>query len=189
MKKIILASTSPRRRDILSSLQIRFDIIAPNVDETYPDDMDIADVPLYLAEKKAQDVLSRVDDAIVIAADTVVVKENQIFGKPKDFNQAFWMIKSLQGSEHWVYTGLFAGDKRRSFSHLEKTRLIFRSLSDEQIRSFLQKEYFKDKAGGYGVHSWGKLLLKKVEGDFYNIVGLPVVPLVDILENFGIKIL
>ncbi len=162
----------------------------PQVDESYPENLKAEEVPIFLAEKKAKDVLSRLkDDSLVIAADTIVVKEDQVFGKPEDFKQAFQMIKSLQGSEHWVYTGLFVADKKRSFSHLEKTKLVFRRLSDEQIRSFLQKEHFQDKAGGYGVHRWGKVLLRRIEGDFYNIVGLPVVPLLDILEKFGIKVL
>ncbi len=191
MSKIILASKSPRRIEILKSLGLKFEVAPSKIKEVYPPDLSIEKIPEFLAERKAEDVFGSLEDkknVIVIAADTLVFKDGRIFGKPKDKREAFEMIKAFSGTFHFVITGLcvLASDKKLVRS--VKTKVFFKRLSNEDIDEFLKREKFLDKAGAYAIQEWGKVLVERIEGDFYNIVGLPVVPLLEMLKGVGVRV-
>lgn len=177
MDKIILASQSPRRKQLLEQAELAFDIIVADIEETYPSDMPAALVPEYLARKKAKAVAKNndIDGAIIIAADTVVILNNQILGKPIDKEDAFTTLKKLSGKTHTVVSGVCIqkGDQVASFS--STTEVTFRKLTSEQIEHYIDKYEPYDKAGAYAIQEWiGVVGIKKIKGDYYNVVGLPV---------------
>lgn len=179
---ILLASASPRRRELLRLITPDFDVAAADVDETLPAGILPADAVLYLSGIKAR-ALSP-SDKIIIGADTVVALENRIIGKPKDEKDAFNILKSLSGREHSVFTGvtLIKGGKERSF--FQETKVFFYPLSDDEINSYIGTGECFDKAGAYGIQGKGSLLVKKIDGDYFNVVGLPVAELYRELKQF-----
>ncbi len=193
MRNIILASASPRRRELLEMLKIRFDIIPDNS----PEDKSIATLPCEivceLAKCKGLNVLKKTNkDALVISADTIVVVDNQILGKPKSADDAHRMLTMLSGRTHEVYTGVFVADSKtgKSFSFYEKTDVKFKKLTDAEITEYIKTGEPMDKAGGYGIQNLGALFVEKINGDYFNVVGLPVCKLGMVLKNeFGINIL
>ncbi|MBK9732716.1 MAG: septum formation protein Maf [Chitinophagaceae bacterium] len=186
-KKIVLASQSPRRHELLWNLGLEFTLFVPEVDETYPDNLPLRMVPSYLSEKKAKAVLPHLKfDELLIAADTVVLFQNRIFGKPVDEEESFEMLRQLSGNMHEVITGVTLCTRERSVTFSEMTRVYFRNLSDELIRQYIIKFKPFDKAGSYGVQDWiGLVGIEKISGCFYNVMGLPVSRLVEELKKFG----
>lgn len=174
MRKIVLASASPRRKELLKDIVSDFEIKPSFVDETVPDGMECSHIPSYLALTKARDVSKDDNDSIVIGSDTIVVVDDMVLNKPKDEAQAFSMLKLLSGRKHKVITGCAIVYKgiERSFS--EVTEVEFYSLTDDEILSYIATGDPMDKAGAYGIQSQGKILVKGIYGDFYNVVGLPV---------------
>ena len=172
--KIILASASPRRKELLSRAEVKFDICLKSVDETVPAGMDPAQGAEHTAAVKAMAVSFINNDAIVIGADTVVVLDDEVLGKPKDKDDAVEMLKKLSGREHKVITGvcLACNGKYETFHCVSKVR--FYPLTDEEIRHYVASGEPLDKAGAYGIQGKGMMLVESIEGDFYNIVGLPV---------------
>lgn len=172
--KIILASSSPRRRELLSKAEIKFDICIKSVDETVPAGMSAAQGAEHTAAVKAMAVSFMNSDAIVIGADTIVVLDGEILGKPKDKDDAFAMLKRLSGREHEVITGvcLACGEKYETF-HCS-TRVKFYELTDEEIRHYIASGEPMDKAGAYGIQGKGMMLVESIDGDYYNVVGLPI---------------
>ena len=172
--KIILASASPRRKELLTRADIKFDICLKSVDETVPAGMDPASGAEHTAAVKAMAVSFINTDAIVIGADTVVVLDNEVLGKPKDKEDAVNMLKKLSGREHEVITGvcLACGEKYETFHCVSQVR--FYPLTDEEIRHYVASGEPLDKAGAYGIQGKGMMFVESIEGDFYNIVGLPV---------------
>ena len=182
MSKIVLASQSPRRKMLLEWAEIDFEIRVKETDESFPGNMSVEDVPVYIARNKA--VAVKTPDEIIIAADTVVVLNNEIIGKPRDNIDAFNILSKLSGQTHRVITGvvIMKGDKEISFSDI--TEVQFYDLSAEQINFYIDKYKPYDKAGAYAIQEWiGVTGIKKINGDFYNVMGLPVSRVVKTLQQ------
>ncbi len=174
MKKVILASSSPRRRELMTLAEIKYDVCIKNVDETVPAGILPEDAVKMTARKKASAVAQLNDDAIVVGADTVVVYNNQIIGKPKDKDDAVKILRMLSGKEHEVITGvcLVHNKKAEIFSCTSKVK--FYDLTEEEIRHYVAGGEPMDKAGAYGIQGKGCVFVEKIEGDYFNIVGLPI---------------
>lgn len=171
--RIILASKSPRRKELLSLIYDDFEIIVSDVDET-TEEIDKEKVPLILSERKADKIHETEKDALIIAADTIVLLDNRIFGKPEDRDAAFSMIKSLSGRTHKVITGctLICKGKKSTFS--ETTEVTFKYLTDKEIMDYVETDEPYDKAGAYGIQGKAGLFVESINGDYNNVVGLPV---------------
>jgi septum formation protein len=180
--KIILASKSPRRIELLKLLKIDFEVISSNIDENISEKD-----PKLLAEKLSYlKAMSIKKDGIVLAADTVVTLDKEIFGKPRDYKDAFRMLKSLSGKWHTVITGVTIKFKDELITFSEKTNVKFKNLSKELIEFYINTAKPFDKAGGYGIQELGSVLVEKIEGDYFNVVGLPISKVWDILWDRGI---
>uniref|UniRef100_UPI0032178339 Maf family nucleotide pyrophosphatase n=1 Tax=uncultured Draconibacterium sp. TaxID=1573823 RepID=UPI0032178339 len=182
----ILASKSPRRQQLLKSLNISFSVKTKEVDEIYPEHLKKEEVPVFLAELKSkpfQDELSEND--LLITADTVVCLGEEILGKPKDYSEAFNMIRNLSGKEHQVITGvcLTSPQKRHSFYSL--TNVLFKELTNQEIDFYINQFKPYDKAGAYGIQEWiGTIGITHIEGSFYNVMGLPIQKLYEEIQKF-----
>ncbi|MCR5151072.1 MAG: Maf family protein [Clostridiales bacterium] len=174
MKKIILASASPRRRELLSQAEIEYDLCIKSVDESVPDGTDAAQAAEMTAKKKAAAVSGRFPDTVVLGADTIVVLDGKIMGKPHSKQEATEMLMSLSGRRHEVITGvcLAFGGEFRTFHVVSKVK--FYDLTKEEISHYVSTGEPMDKAGAYGIQGKGCTLIESIEGDYYNIVGLPV---------------
>ncbi len=174
MNRIILASSSPRRKELLTTAGVEFEIIVKDVDETVSAGTKPEAAAVMTAAKKASAVAEENKDAIVIGADTIVVCDDKILGKPSDEENAKEMLRMLSGREHEVITGvcLIKGEKVNSFAKASKVR--FYELTDAEIESYVATKECMDKAGAYGIQGLGCTLVESIEGDYFNIVGLPV---------------
>ncbi|WP_352420127.1 Maf family protein [Proteiniborus sp.] len=192
MKKIVLASSSPRRKEILDRYNIDFESITSHINEKVSSDEDPIQVVMSLAFQKAEDIAIKLDyDAIVIGADTIVYM-NSVLGKPKDDIDAYRILESLSGKEHCVITGLAILDinSGKKVIDYEITKVKFRELPSEKINRYINTGEFKDKAGAYGIQGYGEILVDWIEGSYSNVVGLPIVKLDKLLErHFNTKIL
>ncbi|HPU41480.1 MAG TPA: Maf family protein [Acetivibrio clariflavus] len=194
MMQIILASQSPRRSELLKQLGLNFQIRIANIDESNSMGLKASELVQYLAFEKAKAVAenSSLDrDSIVIGADTVVVKDGAILGKPRDKQDAFNMLKGLSGSWHEVMTGIAVIDAN-SFKYdkcVEITRVKMKELKDETINAYINSGEPLDKAGAYGIQGLGAVLIDRIEGCYFNVVGLPISKLSDILKNYGVYVL
>ena len=189
--KIILASQSPRRKELLERMGIQdFETISPNVDESAFHGLPPEELVRRLSAEKAAAVAGKVgEDAIVIAADTVVALEGAILGKPADELDAFKMLSALSGVRHQVYTGVTVcrgGEKQTAH---EVTDVTFRELSEREIEDYISTGEPMDKAGAYGIQGYGALLIQGISGDYYNVMGLPVCRLSGMLARFGVDCL
>ncbi len=189
MKKIILASGSPRRSEMLRNIDIDFTVIKSDADESdvNPDGIPVSMYVQELALLKATEVYGRVaaENALIIGADTVVSIDGEILGKPADEADAFRMLKSLSGRTHQVYTGIcvIRSDDGYSVCESECTDVTFGELSDDEIYEYIHTNEPFDKAGGYGIQGKGSLLIRKISGDYFNVVGLPVRKLVKLMKE------
>lgn len=175
--KLILASNSPRRKELLTGLGLNFDVrVFENVCEDYPDTLSITEIPVYIAKKKASPYEGRMAaDELIITADTIVTLNGNVLGKPKDEQDAFHMLKRLSGKTHQVITGvcLKTIDRQRTFS--VTTDVTFKALSDEEIHYYITHYQPLDKAGAYGIQEWiGYVGVTGISGSYFNVVGLPV---------------
>jgi len=178
-RPLILASKSPRRQKLLTELGFSFTVEENKVDETVPYDMPAKDVPTYLAEKKAQPFEARSDSNLIIAADTIVLLEDEILGKPNSREDALRMLNKLSGRQHSVITGVTLLMDGQYHTFREVTLVYFKSLSAEDIVYYVDHYQPFDKAGAYGIQEWiGYIAISRIEGDFYNVMGLPVCRLV-----------
>jgi septum formation protein len=191
MRKIILASASPRRKEILATTGLRFTICASN----YKEDLAMSREPRALARflscKKAEDVVQKYPDAVVIAADTFIVYNDNLLGKPSGSDDARRMLKMLSGKVHAVITGFTIIDSKskKKVSRSIETKVYFKKLTLVEINAYVRSGEPLDKAGAYAIQGLGAVFIEKIEGDFYNVVGLPISALTESLKNFGIKIL
>ena len=186
---IILASQSPRRKELLSQMGLRgFKITSPEVDETVEEHMPPAQVVEELSRRKALAVAGHADpDDLIIAADTVVALEGAVLGKPADQRDAFAMLSALSGNRHYVYTGLTVIQGDQVVTQHECTTVTFRELEPEEISHYIATGEPMDKAGAYGIQGYGALLVEGIQGDYYNVMGLPVCRLGKILARFGVE--
>lgn len=175
MEKIILASNSPRRREILSNF-IDFTVISKEIDEIKDDCFSPWTTVMALAYEKGIEVAKDNVDEVVLSADTLVELDGKLLGKPKNREDAKIMIKSLSGKIHNVYTGyaIFKLSKKIKYVSYDKSSVKFYDLSDDEIEKYLDTLEYKDKAGAYGIQGKGSLLVEKIEGDYFNIVGFPI---------------
>jgi septum formation protein len=184
--KIILASRSPRRQQLLRDLGLQFDIVIKEFEEIYPDGLSGEEVARYVAHEKASYFKNEIsDNEIVIAADTIVWCNNKVLGKPLDYKDAISILKEISGNTHEVITGvsLLSSSKELTFS--ETTKVTFETLSEEEICYYIDKYEPYDKAGAYGIQEWiGIIACSRIEGSYFNVVGLPVQRLYKELQNF-----
>lgn len=188
MQNLILASSSPRRKELLENLRLTFTISSSEVDESFDPQLSPEDVVMDLAERKAKVIFQENPQAIVLGSDTIVVAEGQILGKPADETEAVSMLKMLSGKQHEVYTGVAILSANGSTRFYEKTEVWFWELTDEEIHSYVQSGEPLDKAGAYGIQGHGSMLVKKIDGDYYAVVGLPVARTYRELKRLGYQL-
>jgi nucleoside triphosphate pyrophosphatase len=184
---IILASASPRRKQLLEWAEIPFKVVVKETDETFPAGLKVDKIAIHIAKQKALAVQSAVDaNSIILAADTIVVLKGRIIGKPKDRADAVRIISDLSGQKHVVITGVVIMRRNKEISFADATDVYFHELSREQIEFYVDKYKPYDKAGAYAIQEWiGVVGIKSVVGDFYNVMGLPVSRVVRALEEFS----
>lgn len=185
--KLVLASNSPRRKELLAGLDLPFTIrVIGDIDESYPEGLAATDIPLFLSKKKAEAYLSTLaDDELLITADTIVWNDNQVLGKPKSENEAFDMLRALSGHTHQVITGVSLTSKRKQVSFSVVTDVTFSNLTEAEIHYYLEEFKPYDKAGAYGIQEWiGYIGVESINGSFYNVMGLPVQRLYRELRSF-----
>lgn len=192
MSKIILASKSPRRRQLLADLGLEFDVVAFDVNEDAPADIQAEELVRLLAIRKLNAVRDRIaypSDTLIIAADTVVRCGGEIFGKPTDRADASRMIHAMSGRTHEVCTGIAVARGDHLTAEYERTVVFFRRLTENEIDFYVRNEFLGDKAGAYAVQGSAALFVERIEGDYYNIVGLPLCRLgVICRRDFGIDL-
>lgn len=190
-REIILASSSPRRAELLKQIGLRFRVFCCDVDETPPPGLNPPQLVELLAERKAAGIAGKLDEGIVLGADTVVVWQGQLLGKPLHEEDAVRMLSKLQGSAHEVYTGVAlieAGSGRSLVDH-ERTVVYFRSLGENEIRRYAATGEPLDKAGAYAVQGSAAIFIHRLEGCYTNVVGLPLARLAVMLKEFGYEVL
>ena len=187
MKDFIVASASPRRKEILSMGGFGFRIIPSDCDETIKEKLSPEETVKVLAERKALSVLEKNTESVVLGCDTVVALGDEILGKPADREDAFKMIKALSGKTHRVCTGVCIADKDKTNTFVSVAEVEFYELSDKTAESYVATGECDDKAGAYGIQGLGGTLVKSIKGDYYAIVGLPYAETVRVLSEFGIR--
>ncbi len=193
MTKIILASASERRQKLLEQVGINCEVIPSNIDEDSINGDNPGDLVEKLSAAKAENVAERLEgDFVIVAADTVVVKDSRVFGKPSDEKEAFEMLNSLQGNRHEVFTGVTlicvtGGEGLIDTFHV-RTIVDMMPMTPKQINAYIQSGEPMDKAGGYGIQGRGAAYIRDVAGDFFNVVGLPISTVLSRLEHMGINL-
>ncbi len=184
-RKLILSSASPRRQFLLKEIGLEFTIDPPHIDESFPKEMPIENVPSYLAEKKAKALLSKITDEIVIASDTVVILGDQILNKPLDRNEAIQMLSDLSGKTHTVITAVCLLSKEKSDFFEDRTEVIFKKLTQQEIEFYVDNYKPYDKAGAYGAQDWiGMIAIEKIVGSYFTVMGLPIHKVYERLQLF-----
>lgn len=186
-KRILLASKSPRRHYLLRELGIDFEVVDNfKDDEFYPENMAISEIPVYLAKKKADKYNELLDDAsILIAADTIVWCDNKVVNKPGSYDEAYQMLHRLSDNKHTVITGVCLRSAKKETTFTATTDVYFTKLSDNEIKYYLEKFKPFDKAGAYGIQEWiGFIGIEKIEGSYFNVMGLPVQKVYKELKKF-----
>ncbi|MBA3828405.1 MAG: septum formation protein Maf [Taibaiella sp.] len=175
MHKIVLASQSPRRKQLMEAAELDFDIIIADVDETNPPGMRGEEVPEHLARKKADAIQHLANGRLVIAADTIVLLGDHILGKPYDEAHAIEVLRQLAGNMHRVVTGVCMQDHEKQYSFSVTTEVYFRQLTEAQITHYVSRYKPFDKAGAYAIQEWiGMVGIERINGDYYNVMGLPI---------------
>ena len=186
--KIILASNSPRRKELLAGIDVPFEVrVMDGIDESYPDTLPIQDIAEYIAKKKATAYRETMaGDELVITADTIVVLGSKVMGKPHDANEASSMLRQLSGQTHQVITGVTLTTKERQMSFSVETDVTFKNLSNEEIDYYVTHYRPFDKAGAYGIQEWiGHIGVTGMSGSYFNVMGLPVQRIYEALKTFA----
>lgn len=186
-KHILLASNSPRRKELLAGLNVNFNLITlPGIDESYPNHLKGEEIALYIAQKKASAYKGLLNDSqIILTADTIVCMDNEVFGKPKNESDAKEMLRALSGKTHQVITAVTLTNKDKEVAFTDVTDVTFDSLSDEEIEYYISNYKPMDKAGSYGIQEWiGFVGVKSISGSYFNVMGLPVQKLYKELVKF-----
>ena len=183
MEKIILASQSPRRKELLQLAEIDFEVIVSETDESFPPNLTFEETAIFIAKQKAIAVAKSNNNRTILAADTIVICNNKILGKPKDRNDAIAMLTELSNNTHQVITAVCILKNEIEHSFADVTTVTFHTLTQELITHYLDTYKPYDKAGAYGIQDWiGAVGIKKIEGDFYNVMGLPVSRVAELLK-------
>jgi len=184
--RIILASQSPRRQQLLSELGLKFDIVIKDYNESYPEGLKGGQIARYIASEKAKTFKNGLsDNEIVITADTIVWCNNHVLGKPSHYDEAVSILKEISGNTHEVITGVTILSSTKEITFSESTKVTFEALSDDEIRYYVDKFKPYDKAGAYGIQEWiGITACSHIDGSYFNVVGLPVQRLYKELKNF-----
>jgi septum formation protein len=185
--RIILASGSPRRQELLRGLGLDFEVRVPDVEETYPDTLKHKDIAIYLSRLKAMSFMTEdiCDNCLIIAADTIVWLEDKVLPKPRNRDHAVSILRQLSGKVHEVITGVTLRSEMKTTSFYSDTRVFFRALSQEEIIHYVDGYQPYDKAGAYGIQEWiGYIGIERIEGCYFNVVGLPVQKLYSELKRF-----
>ena len=187
--RIILGSQSPRRKEILSFFDLPFEQATPPfIEEDVPFENDPAKYVLTLSKGKAESLAHKFPGAIIITADTTVYRNGKIYNKPTDKEEAFQSLSELSGHWHSVFTGVTICKDNEECQGVEETKVLFNRLTPEQIRKYQQQVHCEDKAGGYAVQHGGALIVRRIEGCFYNVMGLPINVLSELLSHFGVDL-
>lgn len=188
-QKIILASGSPRRREIFTKLGINFQYVTANVDESFNPELPIEDEIMRVAATKAYSVSAIYEEAFIVGADTIVVLDGEIIGKPKDKYDAQNILSKLSNKKHEVFTGVAVVNKKNKICErfYEKTDVYFKKLTNELINWYIDSEEPMDKAGAYGIQGKGSLLVEKIDGNYDNVMGLPAGKLLETFGKLGIR--
>jgi septum formation protein len=184
--KFILASKSPRRQFLLKDLGLDFEVHTKEVDESFPDSLKAQEIPLYLCKKKADAFDVELDEnTIVITADTIVWVNGHVLNKPEDFEDAVRMLELLSGKMHEVYTGVCIKSKNKTKEFYSLTKVFFKTLSRDEIEYYIKNFHPYDKAGAYGAQEWiGYIAVERIEGSYFNVMGLPLKELYEELLSF-----
>lgn len=184
--KLVLGSKSPRRKELLGQLGYTFDIRTKETDESFPADMHFTEVAQFIAEKKSADIMLDLgDDELLICADTIVVIDDLILGKPTNREEAIEMLGQLSGRKHLVITGVVIASLEKKISFKVSTSVFFHPLSGEEIRQYVDQFKPFDKAGSYGIQEWiGCAAIQRIEGSYNNVVGLPTHEVYQALKEF-----
>jgi septum formation protein len=189
MVHIILGSQSPRRKEILSSFSLAFTQVTSNFDEdSIPFSGNPASFACRLSKGKAYALQPLYPNAVILTADTIVYREGKIYGKPENVDTAFRTLSELEGKWHSVFTGLTLLFEKHEYHQAEETKVLFNPLTSNQIKAYNQTSYWSDKAGGYGIQMGGGIVIKKIEGCFYNVLGLPINAVRELLQKIGIDL-
>jgi len=186
---LILASKSLRRQQLLREAGFEFTIEVRAVEETYPEDLKIPDIPVFLARKKADALAPYVQDKIIVSADTIVTLQSEILGKPATAIEAYDMLHHLSGKTHIVYSGVCIAFQGQCHSFVDKTEVSFKRLNQNEIDYYIQYYAPMDKAGAYGIQEWiGLVGIEKINGSYFNVVGLPVAKLYNTLQHLDLLV-
>ncbi len=191
MKTIILASASPRRKELLEKIGLRFEVEPSNYEEDMRSELEPHELAKRVSLEKAKAVASKHKNAIVIAADTFIVFGGKILGKPQTELEAKKMLQTINGQSHSVITGftVIETDKNKALSRAVETKVYIRRLTLEEIDAYVKSKEPLDKAGGYAIQGLGSVIVEKIEGDYFNVMGLPLSAITESLKEFGINIL
>ena len=185
--RVILASASPRRRDLLTMIGIAHEVIPADVDETYR----AGEVPREhaerLAREKASALAARAPEAVIIAADTIVVVDGDVLGKPQDADEAVRMLRRLAGRAHTVFTAVAVARGAQMLSGVEEVGVTFRPLDDATIRSYVATREPMDKAGAYGIQGYGAAIVERIDGDYFAVMGLAIGRMLALLRELGVR--
>ncbi len=182
---IVLNSRSPRRKQLLEQMGFKVRLVKTQIAETYPQNLKMGEIPVYLAEKKANAFKGTLGEKeILLCSDTIVFIDGQVLGKPESKEQAVNMLKNLSNKKHYVVSGCYLKSNKKTLSFYEKTTVFFKNLSSQDIDYYIEKYTPMDKAGAYGIQEWiGMIGVEKIEGNFYNVMGLPTVSLFENIQK------
>jgi len=187
MDRLVLASQSPRRKQLLEWAGIDFEVVISDADENFPNDMPVVEVPIWIARKKANAVLLKTGtQQKILAADTIVVLGNEIIGKPVDRSDAMNILTKLSGKKHLVISGVIIRSGQKEIAFADQTEVWFHDLSKSQIEYYIDHFSPYDKAGAYAIQEWiGVVGIRAIHGDFYNVMGLPISRVIKELNNWS----
>jgi septum formation protein len=185
---LVLASASPRRKELLSVLGIPFTVVPSSIEETPAEGEPAETFVVRMAKEKCMEVASRVSHSVVLSADTVVTIEGEILGKPADEQDAMRMLRKLSGQEHWVYTAICVVNQANgeTLEGMDRTRVWFDPIDDATIRDYIRREDVLDKAGAYAIQGYAGVFIPRIEGNYFNVMGLPL-PLVRRLLSRAVR--
>ena len=189
LKRLILASSSPRRKQLMADSGYNFEVLPADIDESFSPSLSYTEVPVYLAEKKAKALVEQLPkNCVVLAADTIVHFQGQILNKPADAQEAYSMLAALTGKTHEVVTGVALAESSHIETFYDLAEVTFMPLNEAELRVYIEKFHPYDKAGSYGAQDWiGLIGIQKINGSYFNVMGLPMHLVYERLKHFGVE--